>query len=245
MITDSTVTGFDGGNTSYDVYVSSSTSSIKLSASTVNGGSKISGDISGTGSASGNININEGDNKITVKVTAGNGSVKTYILNVNRAKAEPKSSTDNNATDSNTDLSGVVTKSGYRISNNYLKGINPGSKATDVINSIKKNDANANVVIKNSSGKVIESDFVGSGSTIEISDGSYKLNVTVAIYGDASGDGKINALDLLKIQKHILGVNKLSGAALTGADPSKDGKVNALDLLKVQKHILGVNNINQ
>ena len=245
-INDSTVTGFDGGVTSYDVYVSSSTSSIKLSASTVNSGSKISGSISGTGSASGNISINEGDNRITVKVTAGNGSLKTYTINVNREKSEPKQqSSEPKTSDTNPELSNVVTKSGYRISNNYLKGINPGSKATNVINSIKKNDANANVVIKDSSGKVIESDFVGTGSTIEITEGNYKLNVTVAIYGDASGDGKINALDLLKVQKHILGINKLNGAALSSADPSKDGNVNALDLLKIQKHILGINSISQ
>ena len=124
-------------------------------------------------------------------------------------------------------------------------GINPGVKALDVINSIKKNDANASVVIKNSSGKEITDEFVGTGSSILISEGSYKLSVLVTIYGDASGDGKINALDLLKIQKHILGVNKFDGAFLIGADSSKDGKVNSLDLLKIQKHILGVNTIGQ
>lgn len=240
-INDSAITGFDGGVTSYDVYVSSSTSSIKLSASTVNSGSKISGNISGTGSASGTININEGSNPITVKVTALNGSLKTYTINVNREKVTTQG--DSNITVG--DLSSAVTKSGYTINNNYLSGVNPGVKASDVINSIKKNDANANVVIKNSSGQVIESDFVGTGSTIEVTDGSYKLNVTVVIYGDASGDGKINALDLLKVQKHILGVSKLSGSNLSAADPSKDGKVDSLDLLRVQKHILNVNSIKQ
>lgn len=245
-INDSTVTGFDGGVTSYDVYVSSSTSSIKLSASTVNSGSKISGNISGTGSATGNININEGKNTITVKVTAGNGSLKTYTINVNREKASTPAPTPTpNVPATTGELSNVVTSAGYRISNNYLKGIHPGSKATDVINSIKKKDANVNVVVKNSSGKVIESDFVGTGSTIELSKGDYKLSVTIVIYGDPSGDGKINALDLLKVQKHILGLSSLGGSNLEAADPSRDGKVNALDLLKVQKNILGVSSINQ
>ena len=139
-INDSTVTGFDGGVTSYDVYVSSSTSSIKLSASTVNSGSKISGNISGTGSASGSININEGKNTITVKVTAGNGSLKTYTINVNREKAkeEAKSGTSSGSSSDKVDLSSVVTKSGYKINNNYVSGVNPGVKASDVINSIKK-----------------------------------------------------------------------------------------------------------
>ena len=244
-INDSFVTGFDGAVTSYDVYVSSSTSSINLYASTVNGGSKISGSISGVGSASGIININEGNNVITVKVTALNGSLKTYTINVNRETSSQSAQPKPGANVSVGDLSGTITKSGYKINNNYLSGVNPGVKASDVINSIKKNNANTNVVIKNSSGKVIESDYVGTGSTILVSEGDYKLNVTVVVYGDASGDGKINALDLLKVQKHILGINKLSGSSLTAADPSKDGKVNALDLLKVQKHILGINLVNQ
>ena len=244
-VNDSTVTGFDGGVTSYDVYVSSSTSSIKLYASTVNSGSKISGNITGTGAASGNISINEGKNTVTVKVTAGNGSLKTYTVNVYREKATEPTTPTPDVPATTGELSNVITSVGYRISNNYLKGISPGSKASYVINSIKQKDANVNVVVKNSSGKVIEDDFIGTGSTVELSKGDYKLNVTVVIYGDPSGDGKINALDLLKVQKHILEVNKLNGSNLEAADPSRDGKVNALDLLKVQKNILGLSSINQ
>ena len=240
----SSVTGFDGANTSYDVYVSSSTSSIKLSAKTVNSYSKISGGISGTGSASGTISINEGNNTVKVSVTAQNGSVKTYTLNVNREKSStttPSTGGNNNSTD----LSNVVTKSGYKINNSYVSGIAVGTKASSVINSIKKNDANATVVIKNSSGKTIESDFIGTGSIIEVKDGDKSLKLTVVIYGDASGDGKINVLDLVKVQKHILGINKLSGAFEKAGDPSGDGKINVLDLVKIQKHILGYSSIKQ
>jgi hypothetical protein len=250
----SSVTGFDGANTSYDVYVSSSTSSIKLSAKTVNGYSKISGGISGTGSASGTINVNEGNNAIKVSVTAQNGSVKKYTVNVHREKSTtptptpaptPTTPSNNNPTTGTTDLNSVVTKSGYKISNSYVSGIAVGTKASSVINSIKKNDANATVVIKNSSGKTIESDFVGTGATIEIKSGDKSTKLTVVIYGDASGDGKIDAIDLLKIQKNILGINKLSGAFASASDINKDGTINALDLLKVQKHILGINLIKQ
>ena len=242
----SSVTGFDGATTSYDVYVSSSTSSVSLSAKTVNSGSKISGSISGTGSASGSVNVNEGNNAIKVSVTAQNGSVKTYTVNVHREKSNTNTNTNTNTNPgTNTDLYSVVTKSGYKINSNYVSGISIGTKASSVINSIKKNDANATVVVKNSSGKTIESDFIGTGSTVEITDGDKKTTLTVVIYGDVSGDGKINALDLLKVQKHILGINKLSNSYLSSADPSADGKVNALDLLKIQKHILGINSIKQ
>jgi len=237
-INGSKVTGFDGSITSYDVYVSSSTSTISLSAKTVNSGAKISGSITGTGSASGDIKINEGSNSIKVKVTALNGSEKTYTINVNREKGNSSSNI------SNTDLSGVVSKS-YKIDNSYVSGINVNTKASDVINSIKKNDADVSVVVKNSSGNVLDSEVIGTGSIMEVSRGDSKLKFTIIVYGDASGDGKINALDLLKVQKHILGISSLNGSYAIASDPSKDGKVNALDLLKIQKHILGINAISQ
>ena len=234
----SSVTGFDGATTSYDVYVSSSTSSVSLSAKTVNSGSKISGSISGTGSASGSVNVNEGNNAIKVSVTAQNGSVKTYTVNVHREKS-------NTNTGTNTDLYSVVTKSGYKINSNYVSGISIGTKASSVINSIKKNDANATVVVKNSSGKTIESDFIGTGSTVEITDGDKKTTLTVVIYGDVSGDGKINGVDSLLIKKHILGISKLSNSFNSAGDVNGDGKINGVDSLLVKKHILGINSIKQ
>ena len=252
----STITGFDGANGSYDVYVSSSTSSISLSARTVNSGAGISGNISGTGSASGSININEGDNSIKVIVTALNGSVRTYTINVHREKSKvvtpsnptpaptpaPEKPSDSRG---GTDLNGLVVKSGYKLSGSYISGIGVNTKASSIINSFKKSDASVNVVIKNSSGKVIDADYVGTGSIIELSLGESSIKYTVVIYGDVSGDGKINSLDLLKVQKHILGINKLGDAYSTAGDASGDGKINSLDLLKIQKHILGINLIKQ
>lgn len=61
--------------------------------------------------------------------------------------------------------------------------------------------------------------------------------------GDVNADGKVNALDLLRLQRHILGIQSLAGANLTAGDVNADGKVNALDLLKIQRHILGIETI--
>ena len=246
-INGSKVTGFDGSITSYDVYVSSSTSTVSLSAKTVNSGSKISGDISGTGSALGDIKINEGKNTVKVIVTALNGSVRNYVININREKSgsiqTPSPSPNDKKT--NSEINSVITKSGYKINNEYMSGISINSKACDIINSIKKNSADAVITIKNSSGTVIEKDIVGTGSTVEVKIGDSTSKYTIVIYGDASGDGKINALDLLKVQKSILGVSKLDGVYSVAGDASKDNNINALDLLKIQKDILGVKKITQ
>ena len=241
----SNVTGFDGSNNSYDVYVSASTSSVSLSAKTVNSGAKISGNISGTGSASGSVSIKEGNNALKVVVTALNGSVRTYTVNVHRAAGSTPTPEPAPSTPSSNELNNTVTKSGYKVNNGYVSGIAVGTKASNVINSIKKSDADVTVTIKNSSGKTIESDFIGTGSTIEVSKGDKSTKLYVFVKGDSSGDGVVNALDLLKIQKHILGINTLNGSFVKAADASGDGNIDALDLLKIQKHILGISTIKQ
>ena len=56
--------------------------------------------------------------------------------------------------------------------------------------------------------------------------------------GDVNGDGAVNSVDLLRTQKHILGLEKLTGPYLTAADSNRDGKVDSVDLLRTQKYIL-------
>ena len=81
--------------------------------------------------------------------------------------------------------------------------------------------------------------------TATITKSNKSKTYTIVLYGDLNGDSKVNALDLLKVQKHIIGSTKLSGSSLKSADTNKDGKINALDLLKIQKQILGVSVISQ
>ena len=64
-------------------------------------------------------------------------------------------------------------------------------------------------------------------------------------FRDTNGDGKVSALDLLRVQKQIIGASKLSGTYKTAGDTNKDGKVSALDLLQVQKQIIGAGTIKQ
>lgn len=58
--------------------------------------------------------------------------------------------------------------------------------------------------------------------------------------GDLNGDGKISALDIVKLQRLIVGLDALSADALAIADVNGDGKVSALDIVKIQRHIVGL-----
>lgn len=65
------------------------------------------------------------------------------------------------------------------------------------------------------------------------------------LYGDINGDGKVSNLDLVLMQKHILGITELTGSSLEAANVSRDGGISNKDLVILQKHILGIEQIEQ
>ena len=66
------------------------------------------------------------------------------------------------------------------------------------------------------------------------------------LYGDVNEDGKINSIDLLVLQRHILEIEKIEGIAYKAGNINKDGKrPTSVDLLLIQRHILGLKIIQQ
>ena len=57
--------------------------------------------------------------------------------------------------------------------------------------------------------------------------------VFLLLPGDANGDGKVNALDITKVERIIAKFDPLT----CGADANRDGKINALDITKVERII--------
>ena len=93
-----------------------------------------------------------------------------------------------------------------------------------------------------------EEDKIGTGSKLilknELDEIVYEY--TFIIYGDVNGDGEINSLDVLIIQKHILETKAITGIFLKSANTSKNGNLpSSLDVLKIQKHILEMKFIEQ
>ncbi len=226
-----TVTGFTGSKTSYSFNVANNVSSVTLAATAVN---STYAKISGVGAKT----LKVGDNKFSITVTAGNGSTRTYTVTINRAAA-----TTSNATSSKT-AEQIVKEAGINIDSSYVTGLTFTTSISTMKSKINKVSPEASLTVKRNN-KAISSGNLVTGDVLTITNGSSSKNYTVVLYGDINGDGKVSAMDLLKVQKHILNFNKLTGASLKAADASKDGKVSAMDLLKVQKHILNVSIIKQ
>lgn len=105
------------------------------------------------------------------------------------------------------------------------------------------------VEVYSRNGKLLtDEDKVGTGTKVRIIDQNdiIKMEYQIVIYGDLSGDGKINSTDLLVLQRHILEIEKLKGAFLSAGNINKNGKnPSSLDSLLIQRHILGLKLIEQ
>ena len=108
---------------------------------------------------------------------------------------------------------------------------------------------NYTVQIIDSSGEEIPDDsFVGTNSKIIILDENEEIvmEYIIILYGDIDGDGKINSVDLLVLQRHILEIEKLNGVFLKAGNIDKNGKnPSSLDSLLIQRHILELEKIKQ
>lgn len=58
--------------------------------------------------------------------------------------------------------------------------------------------------------------------------------------GDVNGDGTVTILDVTLIQRHLLGIETLSGSSLTAADVDGNGSIDVADVITIQRDILGI-----
>ncbi len=142
-------------------------------------------------------------------------------------------------------ISTIVTSSGYKYFSNYIAGVAVGTDVSTMKSNIEAVSGSNTVTIYNAQGSVINDGVLATGYKVVINNATNVETLEIVINGDTSGDGVINALDLLQVQKNILGTYTLSGAYFEAGDTSGDGVINALDLLQVQKSILGTYTIEQ
>ncbi len=151
---------------------------------------------------------------------------------------EPKSS-------ESMSISSIISSAGFRSSGSLMLGINPHTSGNSIKSALEANAGSGNVTITNANNQTITDNAVGTGSKVTIKTSAGTETFTIVIKGDTSGDGVINALDLLQIQKSILGTYSLKDSYKTAGDTSSDNTINALDLLQIQKNILGTYDIRQ
>ena len=119
----------------------------------------------------------------------------------------------------------------------------------NTVGDIKNNIiSNLEIVIVNSNNEILSDDvIIGTGNKIQVKeDGKILKEYQIIIYGDVNGDGKINSVDLLVLQRHILEIETLDDIYQKSANIRKNAnKPSSVDLLLIQRHILGLQIIKQ
>ena len=139
-----------------------------------------------------------------------------------------------------------VSELDLRLADGYLSGFTLGTPVKSLVSQIKSVNKDAAVTVTDSKGAAAaDTALVGTGQTLTIRDASGAMTYLCLVYGDADGDGRIAATDLLAVKMHILNMKTLTGAPARALTFSGDGKIAATSLLAVKKHILGMGAITQ
>lgn len=216
VVNGSSIANFQYDVNSYNLKVPYGTTNINIEATPKRSSAKVTG--------AGNVAITSDKQKVDIKVTAPNGNVRTYTINVER-------STD----PGNVTLDDILAKLSANFKDGYVVRL---SSHKDIVDKVNALGYNTEVTITDLEGKIITSGPLGSADKVTIKHGNESKDFYVVMYGDNSGDGEITILDLLHVQRHILKSGVLEGAKFEASDVSHDGVVDIQDLLMIQKHIL-------
>jgi len=93
-------------------------------------------------------------------------------------------------------------------------------------------------------GTLIYDDLTKTGESIKININNLKeFAYKVSVLGDVNGDGKISALDYVKIKNHIMKTTLIKAdVELLAADVTDDQRISALDYVRVKNHIMNGGN---
>ena len=140
----------------------------------------------------------------------------------------------------------IIFDESLKLNGNEITGLENSNNTVDKI--LNKIQTNYKVEIYNSIGEKIDGNsLVGTGAIIKILDNDKTIiEYNVIMYGDVNGDGKINSVDLLVLQRHILEIKKFEGLFIKASNIRKNGKnPSSVDCLLIQRHILGLQIITQ
>lgn len=97
-------------------------------------------------------------------------------------------------------------------------------------------------------GTEVTSGLVGTGTKVSLfyeNENKSSKDYYLLIYGDPSGDGEIDSLDIMAVIRYILEMYQPAEIEMLAMDVNADGAVDSVDLMLLVRHILEMEFLNQ
>lgn len=137
----------------------------------------------------------------------------------------------------------AITSDKYAIDVQFVTGIAPGTKVSELLTHINEKDA---VFVRDGEETVKGDPLVRTGMKIDLTypdTGELVQTLTLVVTGDANGDGKVSLSDLLKVAAHLSGSKRLKGEQERAALVTGGKEIASADLEKLEDVVLGVSTI--
>ena len=176
------------------------------------------------------IGKKEGKTKIIISSKENPSIYKECVITVVRKMEDSEIHFDNSLVVEGLEISGIDYKN---------------NKVPDIKNLIT---TDLELEFVNYKDEILEDNsLLGTGSKIRVKENGVVLReYKIILYGDSNGDGRINSVDLLVLQRHILEIESLDDIFIKASNVRRVGvKPTSIDLLLIQRHILGLQEIKQ
>lgn len=222
---------FDPNNLDYDLIVGSGVSSVDISIKRASTFSTITGiTLSPPNPATpleqtGSISLNPGQNEIPITCVSQSGVPKTYNISIFRM-------TDNGA---------PLFTSSYTLFDQYLSGISEQMTVPTFLSGLTLVEgARAEMTDRIGALLTDPTRIMKTGDRLLVYDSAGALAnlYTIVLYGDPSGDGRINSYDMTITARHIIKELPITGVEFIAADVDKSGKINSMDMTMIARHII-------
>ena len=214
-------------NTDYDLTFNLATTSVEIVVNTVSKKAKVTGD--------GKIELTKENEEelLPVVVTAENGDVRTYNIKVTRSDEVVMKTSE------------ILELLKIKNTDGNLSGFKVGTDVGTIIKNVTEIESKAIVSVLDKDGKEKTKGAVATGDKVKISTMNEECEYLVVIYGDVSGDGKIDKVDAAAILRHYYKYTTYQGVFKLAADVSRDNKVDKVDAASVLRDVYNYADIKQ
>lgn len=125
----------------------------------------------------------------------------------------------------------LIESDEYEITQNEIVGVKAGTKLSELK---EKCNIEGTINVYKDENKIGEENLIGTGMKVEITKGTKKKIMYIAVTGDVTGDGRITTADLTRLRGDIYEGNKLEEIYLKAMDIDKNGKITTADLTSLR-----------